>query len=379
MLRCHCHVPRIPSDAIGARRSQGCYPSGMDRRLPLTALLGQVCVALTIEADNEFERRLGACSTTDFGHLGGGGGPWLVSTYCYVNFLRMVPDEGIRAGDLATMAGDDRPVPRLFDGLRRWGYVTYTPDIPGTSPRRRDAEAIVRCTPDGRRARRAWEDTFDALVDRWSARGLGSLRDALVPVVSAISRRLPEYLPLAEAPHRRMAVPVAPSSRPASELHLLSLVSQLLTAITLEFEATSTHSLATCASLIRPLPSEPVLVRDLPGLTGVAAKDWDAGVGQLARDGLIVVGRRAERPTGKTIGLTEAGVQLQADYPGVLSEVEQPWETKCVEVRKHLQDVVDSALEWTRPHPENWRARRPLSRLPHQPIVTHRGGFPDGS
>lgn len=351
----------------------------MGTRLPLTALLGQVCVALTIEADNEFEHRLGGCFTTDFGHLGGVGGPWLISTYCYVNFLRMVPDEGIRAGDLAAMGGDDRPAPRLFDGLRRWGYVTYTPDIPGTSPRRRDAEAIVRCTPNGRRARTAWEETFDELAGRWSARGLDPLREALVPVVSAISRKLPEYLPLAEAPHRRVTVPAEPVSRPAAELHLLSLVSQLLTAITLEFEATTTHSLATCASLIRPLPSEPVLVRDLSALTGVAAKDWDAGVSQLTRAGLIVVAKRAEKPTGKTIQLTEVGLQLQADYPRWLAEVEQPWEKTCGDVRKQLQDVVGSALEWTQPYPDNWRARRPLSMLPYQPIVTHRGGFPDGS
>jgi hypothetical protein len=96
----------------------------MGTRLPLSALLGQMCVALTIEADNELEHRLGAYLTTDFGRSGGDGGPWLVSTYCYANFLRMVPDEGIRAGELAAMGGDGRPAPRLFDGLRRWGYVT---------------------------------------------------------------------------------------------------------------------------------------------------------------------------------------------------------------------------------------------------------------
>ena len=351
----------------------------MATQLPMTALLGQVCVALTIEADNEFEHRLGSCLTTDFGHRGGVGGPWLVSTYCYLNFLRMVPDEGIRAGDLAAKGGTDRPAPRLFDGLRRWGYVTYTPDIPGTTPRRRDAEAIVRCTPNGLRARTAWEETFDELVGRWSARGLDPLRKALVPVVAAIRRPLPEYLPLAESPHRRMTDPVEPVSRPAPELHVLSLVAQLLTAITLEFEATSTHSLATCASLIRPLPSEAVLVRELPALTGVAAKDWDAGVPQLARENLIVVGKRTEKPTGKTIQLTEAGRKLQSDYPKLLAEVERPWQEACVDVRKQLQDVVGDALEWTQPYPDNWRARRPLSTLPHQPIVTHRGGFPDGS
>lgn len=351
----------------------------MGTRLPLSALLGQVCVALTIEADNEFEHRVGSYFTTDFGRSGSERGPWLVSTYCYTNFLRMVPDDGIRAGELAAMAGDDRPAPRLFDGLRRWGYVTYTPDIAGTTPRPRDADAIVRCTPTGLRARVAWEETFDHLVERWSARGLDPLRNAVVPVVAAIDRPLPEYLPLVEAPHRRTTVPVQPLSRPAAELHLLSLVAQLLTAMTLEFEAVSEHSLASCASLVRLLSSEFVLVRDLPALTGVAAKDWDAGVNQLAREGLIIVGKRTEKPTGKAIRLTEAGSKLQADYRTLLAAVERPWEKRCVDVREQLERFVDDALEWAEPYPDNWRARRPLTTLPHQPIVTHRGGFPDGS
>jgi hypothetical protein len=345
----------------------------------LSSLLGQVCVALTVEADNEFEHRLGTYFTTDFRHSGGTGGPWLVSTYCYLNFLRMVPDEGIPAGELAAMVGDDRPAPRLFDGQRRWGYVTYTPDIKGTTPRQRDAAAVVRCTPNGLRARAAWEETFDELARRWSARGLDELRDALVPAVETIDRSLPEYLPLVEAPLRRMTPPVRPVSRPANELHLLSLVAQLLTAITLEYEATSTHSLATCASLIRPLSDDFVLVRDLPALTGVAAKDWDAGVNQLARVGLIVVGKRVEKPTGKAIRLSETGLELQAGYPAVLAKVERPWERKCVEVREQLERVVGDALEWVAPYPDNWRAHRPVTRLPFQPIVTHRGGFPDGS
>jgi hypothetical protein len=291
----------------------------------------------------------------------------------------MVPDDGIRAGDLAAMAGDDRPAPRLFDGLRRWGYVTYSPDIPGTAPRKRDADSIVRCTPNGLRARKAWEDTFDELLVRWSARGLDDLRGALVPVVGAIDRALPEYLPLTEAPHRRMTVPAQPVSRPAADLHLLSLVAQLLTAITLEFEATSAHSLATCASLIRPLSSELVPVRDLPALTGVAAKDWDAGVNQLARDGLIAVGKRTEKPAGKAIRLTEQGLHLQTSYQATLAEVERPWEQRCGDVRAQLERVAGDALSWTEPYPDNWRARRPLTTLPHQPIVSHRGGFPDGS
>jgi len=338
-----------------------------------------VCIALTVEADNEFEHRLGSYFTTDFRTSGGGGGPWLISTHCYINFLRLVPDDGIRAGELAQMSGDDRPAPRLFDGLRRWGYCTYTPDIVGTSPKKSDADAIVRCTPNGTRARATWEEIFDHLVTRWSRRGLDPLRAALVTVVASLDRPLPEYLPLVEAPDRRMSVPVRPTSRPADELHVLSLIAQLLTALTLDFELKSSHSLATCASLIRPLSSDPVLVRELPGLTGVALKDWDAGVNQLARAGLIEVTKRTEKPTGKAIRLTDRGLRLQFDYPTLLADVEGPWEEICRGVRSELEALVDDALSWTAPYTDNWRAQRPMAALAHQPIVTHRGGYPDGS
>jgi hypothetical protein len=338
-----------------------------------------VCVALTVEADNEFEHRLGTYFTTDFRASGGGGGPWLVSTYCYINLLRLVPDEGIRAGDLAQLGGDDRPAPRLFDGLRRWGYCTFTPEIVGTSPKKKDADAIVRCTPNGLRARAVWEQTFEDLVLRWSDRGLDPLRAALVPVVASIARPLPEYLPLVEAPDRRMSVPVRPTSRPAPELHLLSLIAQLLTAVTLDFEQRSPYSLATCASLIRPLSRDPVLVRELPTITGVAHKDWEAGVNQLARAGLLEVTKRTEKPSGKAVQLTDAGRKLQTDYRTVLAEVERPWENACRDVRSELESVVDDALDWTAPYPDNWRAQRPMTALAHQPIVSHRGGYPDGS
>ena len=69
-----------------------------------------------------------------------------------------------------------------------------------------------------------------------------------------------------------------------------------------------------CASLIRPLPNELILVRELSTLTGVASKDWDAGVKQLEREGLVAVGKRAEKPTGKAMRLTELGGGF-ADLP----------------------------------------------------------------
>jgi hypothetical protein len=42
--------------------------------------------------------------------------------------------------------------------------------------------------------------------------------------------------------------------------------------------------------------------------------------------------------------------------------------------------VVDDAWNWTDPYPDGWRSKIRLPRrLAHAPIVSHRGGFPDGS
>jgi hypothetical protein len=37
-------------------------------------------------------------------------------------------------------------------------------------------------------------------------------------------------------------------------------------------------------------------------------------------------------------------------------------------------------FEGLNPYPECWRAKeKPITALPHQPLVMHRGGYPDGS
>src|SRR5689334_2744662 len=125
-------------------------------QLPTTSLLSQILIALTIEADNEFEHRM-PHFTTDHGHVGGGWGPWLISYALYANCLRFVPDDGIVMADLAAKAGHPPPVHGAYHGMRRWGYVVYEPDVAGSSPKARDADAIVRLHPvNGQRARDTW-------------------------------------------------------------------------------------------------------------------------------------------------------------------------------------------------------------------------------
>jgi hypothetical protein len=348
--------------------------------LPLPSLLSQVLVALTIETDNEFEHRV-AHFTSDFGPKPWAG-VWLGSYATYANFLRFVDDGGVRMGDLAANAGYPPPVHPAYHGMRRWGYVTYTPDVAGASPKKQDADAVVRCTPAGKNARDTWAAVVADLQARWSERGLDGLRAALIPVVETIERRLPEYMPSVGF-DRRAPELLDPVSRPAIDLGLLALLSQCLLAITYDFEERSDVPLATVAGLLQPLSDEPVLVRDLYELSGIAKKEWGSAVGQLEKAGLVVVG---PIPGGKakSVALSPEGVATKARAESLTRTIESEWRKQIGpqldSLRKELERVVDEAWTWTDPYPDGWRSKTKLPRhLAHHPIVSHRGGYPDAS
>src|ERR1700691_1595149 len=103
----------------------------------LSTLLSQTLVAFTIEFDNEFEYRM-PHPTTDFG---GGVGPWLVSMAMWFNCMRYVGEGGISVKDLERAARTHTNL----DGMRRWGYVTISP------------EKMLRATMRGSMAREIWK------------------------------------------------------------------------------------------------------------------------------------------------------------------------------------------------------------------------------
>ena len=94
---------------------------------------------------------------------------------------------------------------------------------------------------------------------------------------------------------------------------------------------------------------------------------------------------------GKLVRLTPKGLEAQAAAPGLHAEVERAWKTR--RLRQALTALLNhqSLSEGLRPSPEGWRARKkyvdqtnaviadPTGRLPHYPIVLHRGGWPDGA
>lgn len=354
----------------------------MKRQTPLASLLSQTLVALTIELDNEYEHRMPSFTSDS-----GGSGPWLISTAMYLNFLRLVPDAGIVMRDLSAAAGSPDPIHPAYHGMRRWGFVTYTPDIAGSSPKKRDADALVRATPAGRVAAQRWADAFDEVEARWGARGLDGLHRGLIPVVTSIDRPLPEYFPTHGFDLRMPAI-AEPVSREPDQLGLLGLIAQALMNITIEFDASAMIPLGVAQNMLRPLADEPVLVRDLPSVTGVAKKAWDSGVPVAERLGLWTVEPASGR--GKQVRLTDAGAAMRDGFTSSLQQIEREWEARCsaplANLRSELEAFVGDGLpsaplfKGLEAYPDGWRAQLgPIRTLPHHPVVSHRGGYPDGS
>jgi hypothetical protein len=374
--------------------------------LPLSTLLSRLLVAHTIELDNEFERRL-----AETGHR-----PRIVSLVMWSNFLRFV-GEGITVLDLpeATQLPKGRVLSTL-GGMERWGYVFVAPP-PAERPLdvKRDgygsarglrSDWVVRPTPAGRAAGELWPPLHGVIDDRWRQRfGVGpvdELRDSLASIVKRLDVGLPEYLPIVAGMDGMVAGLSSDASTTAPEDGRLSvLLSRLLLAYTLDFEARSELSLAMSANFVRVIDEAGVLVRDLPLAAGVSPEATSMALTFLAKNGYVTVaGASAPR---KRARLTAKGRTAQQALPGLHIAVEDDWSTRFgADDVGRLRSAPQALLEQRdgdglrlsqglHPHPGGWRASKiylertqaviedPSSGLPHYPMVLHRGGWPDGS
>jgi hypothetical protein len=304
---------------------------------PLSALMSQVLVAFTIELDNEFERRM-PHTTTRGPQAHSKAGPWLVSLPMWANYLRWLP------GDVTDLA----PLVNL-NGLHRWGYLTRDGDL----------------SRAGRRADAIWATLPEEVEARWTHRygDLGELRAAL-----GEHPDLPPYLPVSGL--SRVDRPVWIRD-PSGEL-VFRLAGRML-ALTLAYEQESRLPLALAANVLRVLDPDGVRIRDLPALAGVAKEQVEQSVSRLVRLECAEVADRVVRPTAK-------GTRAQAKYRRVAGG--------------QRDDRLRAALEHVLADPDRlrqglatdgWRAHPPYAgftaaeQLPWAPIVSHRGGFPDGS
>jgi hypothetical protein len=372
---------------------------------PLSTPLSHALVAFTIELDNEFERRL---AETGLGRRFG------VSMVFWSNFLRFVGDDGISVGELPHVAGlPKNKLLSMVGGMERWRWVFVglaTDDQPPAtkrdgygSARGLRGEWVVRPTEAGRKALEIWPPVQDDIDRRWEERFgqevVDELRGSLAALRGQIDVELPEYLPIvgsangmkADAePRRRRGEPLAEGGSPIT--HLFPLLPRVLLAYTLDLEREAEQGLPLSANFLRVLDETGTDVRDVPLAAGVSAEATSMALRYLTKTGDVVVEAKVARLTPKGLEAQEAARVLHA-------EVEKRWKARygadaVRRLRAALRGVLeqrDALSRGLEPHPDGWRATKkyaeqteavvadPLGRLPHYPMVLHRGGWPDGS
>jgi hypothetical protein len=350
-------------------------------REPLAVELSWALVAFTIEFDNEAEARLVHWTTAGGRADRPAGATWLVSQVMWSNVLSHLPPEGLPTRELAGRARTNRLTLR---GLSRWGYLTVTPEPAGE---------FVRPSRRGSRAQGVWRPLAGEVEQRWRDRfGAGqvlALREALQHLVNRFDTELPDYLPVVGFGLFTEDDPPVAIPRPeAGQADLSTLLARVLLAFTRQFEAAVPVSLAVAANALRVLSTDPVPVRDLPGLTGVSKEAIQMSLTFLTARGFAVVEPIAGASRGQAARLTAQGAALRERADALVASIEQAWRQRygaaaIDAVRAALRPFAGSdggpLLAGTTPYPDGWRAGAPPRLLPHHPAVLHRGGYPDGS
>jgi len=346
--------------------------------LPLSTLLSQALVAFTIEADQLFESRMPHCTTESRKRGEPVAGPWLISMPFWANGLKHVDRDGMTVGELS----DRELIAARFlqgnnPGLVRWGYLRLMPG--GGKSKKLDRDWTVVPTANGLLAQRTWAPIPGEVDAMWRQRwpDVAPLRDALDRVISAADRELLDHLPVNAGHDGRVTFPERPP-RPTTDLDVGTLLAKALLLFTLEVETTSPVALVHSANVLRVVADGPIAERDLPGAMGVAKETASVMTGQVRREGFVSIS------ASKEVAMTDAGLRAAAACDAAVDAVEARWPS---ELRTQLEPLVGDGTvagcalaEAIRPPEPTWRYRRPQPQtLPHHPVISHRGGYPDGS
>lgn len=346
------------------------------RSATLLTALSQALVAFTVEADNDYEED--APHRTTLSRTGDG--PWLTSMVSWTNGLRHIGD-GVSTKELEQRA---RTLPNI-GGLLRWGYL-------------REDAGMLRLTAGGRTACESWTPIPDRVEARWHQRfgtaNIERLRAALAVIAADQRDDLPDGMPiLGHGMRSDRVLRTGPPPDDVEQLELPALLSRVLLALTLGYEDRSKISLAIATTVLRLLDKPGVTVAELPARSGIAKETVAVAVAWLHSHRLVDVGAGRLR----LIEPTAAGQQARAGYLRGCDRLEaaaaQRWPGSIAEIRGLLTEIVASPrlAEGLVPPVAGWRSQLPYRRqteawlanpggaLPHFPVVTHRGGWPDGS
>jgi DNA-binding MarR family transcriptional regulator len=371
--------------------------------LGLAALLSALLVAFTIEFDNEFEHRMPHRTTRHGRTAGTGPRPWLVSMAVWDLVMRLVPADGISVRDLVRQSQLDAKSTR---GLVKrvgqwWGYLELVPDPADRRAKPSASELLVRPTEAGKLAQSIWAPLADEINDRWnerfSAEAVEDLRLALTGVVAQLNVD-PADKQLGGQPRRLHGKPSAGDAR----LPLTVLLSRVLQGLALDFDDHSDLSLGIytsgagsrlpiCANVLRLMGDAGVAVTEIPSLSGVDKMTIDNWIGILEKRSYLEVTTESTGRRRRVARLIAKGVRARDAYFQWTDSVEGRWPTSRSSellgpLRRAAEEIVKEpgpgSLLWTgmEPYPDGWRSQVPPRQvLPYFPVVSARGGFPDGS
>ncbi|MBO0684047.1 MAG: hypothetical protein J2P45_12880 [Candidatus Dormibacteraeota bacterium] len=340
--------------------------------LPLTTLLSWAWIAFAIEVDNTVE----AAGAERVGRL------FRISLAMWSNGLRLIDEEGIGFGELQARTGAACNI----GGLERWGWIRVGDPSAGRrqgygTQRGVKAETVLRPTRAGLHARRLWPRALAEVEGRWRARfgdlAVESVREALAPLGGGMPWAPPEVHPSDGFFTHVVQGPASDDSR-----ELAVLLGGALTALTIDHEDGAPISLPVGANVMRVVDAGVVRTRDLPRLTGTSKEAVEMTTGYLVRH------RLAEVSSEGAIRLTSRGLEGLAACRDRAARVQNE------ALRDSLERIVsrtDALAAGLVPPDGCWRGQRPYlaqtqrmladptAALPWQPMVLHRGGWPDGS
>jgi DNA-binding MarR family transcriptional regulator len=326
-----------------------------------------------------------------------------VSEAMWANFIRFIPAGGVPLRDVSALAEITN-----LGGLERWGYVTVEPDPADSRATPPRLDRVVRPTAAAQRAQHIWRPLTAEIERRWRDRfgadQITALTGALRAIVGGTGLVLPPYLPVVgvyPADHANWLAAGQQASG-APDTSLPALLSRVLLAFAIEVERDSPLTMVVGAGALRVLGTDPVRVAELPRRAGLSKEAISRALGLLERHGYAVAEPDPAAIRRKGARLTTRGQRAQADHHRLVVAVEQRWRDQfgagqvdgLAEALRGLfaetggQQRIAAGLV---PYPGGWRAHPPYlsqtealladpaAALPYYPMVSHRGGFPDGS
>lgn len=370
--------------------------------LPLSGRLSQALIGYTIEFDDVAEQRI--LHGTTVGGLEGmrAGGVWFTSQVMWTNFIRHMDNKGRPVREVQALAClSENAIKSRLHHLEWWHYLSFAPDPTDIRPKPRYLDQLVKLTPNGEKAAREWAPIAAEVDKRWKRRfgptTVDNLTSALKKVVESEAADLPDYMPVvgySDGMRATLVMPdESPPRTPAAKLNLSALLSRALLALTLEFERESDVSLTAAANVLRVVDDPGTPLNDIPPRAGVAKEGVVALVNFLNKTGHATLGTSK----AKTVKLTAKGRKARNESARLLSTIEKRWEKALGKqaidaIRGGLASVIGNTKfgEGLTPHELGWRLNKRYiaqtsavlanasTALPHHPMITHRGGFPDG-